>query len=120
AKVMAARRAEAIKRKEEQAKEQAERDKLIGTAAPAFPKAEWVNGGAKTWAELKGKDVVLLFWSVGCGPCRPYKGFLHKASAKSSAVFIGIHDPGATKADVEKALKEVSADGPVIIDAKDE
>jgi RNA polymerase sigma factor (sigma-70 family) len=119
-KVMAARRAEAIKRKEEEAKEQAERDKLIGTAAAAFPKAEWINGGPKTWAELKGKTVVLLFWSVGCAPCEPYKRFLHKWQAKSSVVFIGVHDCGTSRSEVKKALKEADADGPVIIDARNE
>jgi hypothetical protein len=116
---MALRRVEAKKRKEDEAKEQAERDKMIGTAAPAFPKAEWVNGPAQTWAELKGKNVVLLFWSAGCAPCHHYKAMLRKMPAKSSFVFIGVHDKGGRRADVEKALEDAEADGPVIIDAKD-
>jgi thiol-disulfide isomerase/thioredoxin len=114
-----AARAEAARLKEQEAKEKARRDELVGTAAPAFPKAEWVNGGGLTLADLKGKRVLLLFWSSGCAPCDAYKSLLHKATDRSPVVVVGVHDPGATRDQVEKALKAAKADGPVLIDPKD-
>ncbi len=118
--VMKALQAEAKRQQEQEAKEKARRDELVGTAALAFPKAEWLNSKPLTWQELKGKSVVLLFWAEGCGPCHAYKGLLRKMTDKDSVVFIGVHAAGATRAEVEKALKADEADGPVVIDTKGE
>lgn len=111
--------AEARSQKEKEAKEKARREELVGTAALAFPKAEWVNSKPLTWADLKGKHVVLVFWSEGCGSCRANKLYLGKASDNAELIFIGVHGPGG-RAEVEKALQAAKADGPVLLDPKGE
>src|SRR5262249_1374949 len=42
---------------------------IIGTPAPPLPNGEWLNSKPLTWADLRGKVVVLKFWAINCGPC---------------------------------------------------
>ena len=109
-------RAEARKAQEEDARAKAARDALIGTAAPPLPADGWVNGPALTWDGLKGKTVVLVFWAEWCGACGTCPQMFHKPGEKSAVVVVGVHTPGSKRADVERALKAVEADGPVVID----
>ena len=65
-------------------------------AAPAFPTGlDWINTGGKpvTLAELKGKVVLLDFWTYGCVNCFHVIPDLEKLEAKypQSLVIIGVH-----------------------------
>ena len=65
-------------------------------AAPAFPTGlDWINTGGKpvTIQELKGKVVLLDFWTYGCVNCFHVIPDLEKLEAKypDSLVIIGVH-----------------------------
>src|SRR5215472_10708815 len=65
-------------------------------AAPAFPTGlDWINTGGKpvTIAELRGKVVILDFWTYGCINCFHVIPDLEKLEAKypQSLVIIGVH-----------------------------
>jgi len=72
-------------------------DEYLGKeAAPAFPAGlDWINTGGKpvTIQELKGKVVLLDFWTYGCVNCFHVIPDLEKLEAKypDSLVIIGVH-----------------------------
>ncbi len=65
--------------------------------APEFPdKAEWVQGGPLKLADLRGRVVVVHFWTNGCINCihnyPVYRAWQKKYPAKEVTI-IGIHTP---------------------------
>ncbi|HSN16767.1 MAG TPA: thioredoxin-like domain-containing protein, partial [Gammaproteobacteria bacterium] len=72
-------------------------DEFLGTqAAPEFPTGlDWINTGGRpiTLKELRGKVVVLDFWTYGCINCFHIIPDLEKLEAKyrDSLVIIGVH-----------------------------
>lgn len=65
---------------------------------------EWINSAQITNEDLKGKIVVLFFWTSCCINCRhslPYISKLQKKYEEDPVVFIGVHSP---KYDNEKHL----------------
>jgi thiol-disulfide isomerase/thioredoxin len=75
----------------------AEAPALVGkVAAPSFPAGlDWINTGGKPvkLSELRGKVVVLDFWTYGCINCFHIIPDLKKLEAKygNSLVIIGVH-----------------------------
>jgi thiol-disulfide isomerase/thioredoxin len=62
----------------------------IGKPAPEIGSSSWLNSKALTLAELKGKVVLLEFWTFGCWNCRNVEPFIkawhHKYAGQGLAV----------------------------------
>ena len=68
--------------------------KLLGEAAPELPVVDqWFPGTRKTFAELKGKVILLDFWATWCGPC--FEAFpslkeWHQDLSREGLVILGV------------------------------
>jgi thiol-disulfide isomerase/thioredoxin len=113
-------REESRKLAEDDADEKRFKDALIGKPAPEFPPdAQWLNGEALTWENLRGKVVILDFWSECCGSCRndlPVMSRLHKNRERSKITVIGIHTPGSDTDNISKIMKEYDINYPICVD----
>jgi thiol-disulfide isomerase/thioredoxin len=68
----------------------------IGMPAPEITTQIWLNSEPKRLADLKGKVVLVEFWTFGCFNCRnvePYVKAWHKKYAGQGLVIIGVHAP---------------------------
>jgi thiol-disulfide isomerase/thioredoxin len=85
---------------------------------------EWINSKPLTIEELKGKVVLVDFWSYTCVNCLralPYLKELHKKYAKDGLVIIGVHSPEFSfekdVSKVKKAVKELGIEYAVAVDS---
>lgn len=53
-----------------QIRDRARQVALIGQPAPEIAISDWINGEPTTLAELRGRVVLLEFWSTWCKPCQ--------------------------------------------------
>lgn len=92
---------------------------LVGTRAPELTGLRWLQGGPLTLAKLRGKTVLIRFWTDGCQYCSATAPSLRALDEKyrdRGLVVIGIHHPKAKDSDPEKAMHELGFTFPVATD----
>ncbi|GJL55957.1 MAG: hypothetical protein NPIRA02_30890 [Nitrospirales bacterium] len=68
----------------------------VGTQAPEITNDTWLNSQPLRLADLRGKVVMVEFWTFGCWNCRniePYVKAWHEKYAAEGLVVIAIHSP---------------------------
>lgn len=105
-----------------------------GAAAPAFPDGggrdplaltagPWHNSQPLTLAGLRGKVVLVDFWTYSCINCQrtiPYLAAWYRRYASDGFVIVGVHSPEfafeGDAANVERAMAELGVTWPVVQD----
>lgn len=104
-----------------------EADKLIpsdkATTAPEFAKGNWINSDPLTLDKLRGRVVVVEFWTFGCYNCRNTLPAVKAWDAKyreHGLTIVGVHTPEIDNEYIlDNVRKEVPALGikyPVVTD----
>ena len=95
----------------------------VGRQAPELLNETWLNSQPLHRADLKGKVVMVEFWTFGCYNCRnvePYVKQWHKKFAPQGLLVIGVHSPEFdSERNIENVKRYVSEHGityPVAID----
>ena len=68
----------------------------VGGKAPDITNETWLNSAPLHLSDLKGKVVMVEFWTFGCYNCRnvePYVKQWHQKYADKGLVIIGVHSP---------------------------
>ncbi len=68
----------------------------VGIQAPEITNETWLNSERLRLADLKGKIVMVEFWTFGCHNCQnvePYVKQWHQKYAEQGFVVIGVHSP---------------------------
>lgn len=117
--------AEEIARSKYMEKQWARREKIPGQPAPELDVAQWLHGRPITLAELRGKIVLLHFWSerdvVGLKAAQimntmRFVSAMQNIYGKDGLVCIGIHEFTGQIDELEKLLTEKKVDYPTAID----
>jgi thiol-disulfide isomerase/thioredoxin len=95
----------------------------IGKPAPEISGQTWINSKPLRLAELKGKVVLLEFWTFGCYNCRnvePHVKAWHQKYADKGLVVIGVHAPEFSYerviANVQRYVRDHAILYPIAID----
>jgi thiol-disulfide isomerase/thioredoxin len=98
-------------------------DKRAFRLAGEISSETWVNSEGLDWKALRGKVVVVDFWTFACYNCKntlPYKKSWDAKYRDRGLVVLGVHTPELSfERDVEnvrKAVKEYNIEYPVAID----
>lgn len=94
------------------------------THAPEFPSGlTWLNSDPLTMKKLRGKIVLIDFWTYSCVNCtrtQPYLNQWYKTYGKEPFVMIGVHTPEfefeKDEANVKRAVKAAGVKYPVVLD----
>jgi peroxiredoxin len=92
----------------------------VGQPAPPFPQGKWINTAPMAWSDLAGKIVLLDFWSITCGPCRPHLPMMnrmHRLRDQVKVVVIGVHSATDNLAAVEKFVKKHDLHYPIFVES---
>ncbi len=101
-----------------------DKQKNIGTRAPEFPSnLEWFNTKPLTIKALRGKVVMIDFWTYSCVNCLrtlPHIKRWNERYSKKGLVIVGVHAPEfafeGIKANVENAVDELELKYPIAMD----
>lgn len=91
--------------------------------APELQNETWLNSSPLTLAELRGKVVMVEFWTFDCINCRnviPYVRAWHEKYQADGLVIIGVHTPEFAYerelTNVQSAVEQLGVTWPVAID----
>jgi thiol-disulfide isomerase/thioredoxin len=94
-----------------------------GTMPPITGAVEWLNSPPLTAESLRGKVVLVDFWTFGCINCRnalPYVREWHRKYKDQGLVVVGVHTPEFAYekniANVKRALVDLGIGFPVAVD----
>lgn len=101
------------------------RDSLVGTRAPDFPRGLlWLNSLELTPRDLRGKIVLIDFWTYSCINCLrtlPYLKSWHEMYAAQGLVIVGVHSPEfefeKNPEHVKRAVEGLAIKYPVVLDS---
>src|SRR5215475_11297715 len=95
----------------------------IEESAPAFAEGTWINSEPLTIKGLRGRVVLVDFWTFGCYNCRntlPYLKRWHERYSDKGLTIVGVHSPEFdTEKKIENVRSEVASLGiryPVVTD----
>jgi thiol-disulfide isomerase/thioredoxin len=99
-------------------------DPVPVATAPEFAGPEpWLNSPSLSSSELRGKVVLVEFWSRECINCvhvLPHTRALHDKFGKDGLLIVGVHTPEYEEerdpSGVKAAMREFDIDWPVVID----
>jgi len=98
-------------------------DAMIGKPAPEITNPTWLNSTPLRMADLRGKVVMVEFWTFGCYNCRnvePYVKQWYHQYKDQGFVVIGVHSPEFSQEreidNVKRYLAEHDLRFPVPID----
>lgn len=94
------------------------------TRAPEFPEhLVWLNSDALTMKSLRGKPVLIDFWTYSCVNCLRTLSHIkrwHKTYAELGLTVIGVHSPEfdfeKQEANVRRAIDDLGIEYPVVLD----
>jgi thiol-disulfide isomerase/thioredoxin len=90
---------------------------------PALPAESWINSPPLRLSELRGRPVLVEFWTFGCSNCRntlPWLKAIDAEYAPRGLVVIAVHSPEFERergaAAVERAVRQLGIRYPVVVD----
>ena len=98
-------------------------EEWIGKPAPEIASGNWINSSPLTISELKGKVVLLEFWTFGCYNCRntlPHVKEWYKNFPREQLQVIGVHTPEFDRekllTNVQRSVKDLGIEYSVVTD----
>jgi thiol-disulfide isomerase/thioredoxin len=96
----------------------------LGAAPELTGITDWLNAAPLTLASLRGKVVLLEFWTFACGNCQnvqPHVQAWHERYAADGLVVLGVHTPELAferdLGNVRRAVERAGLKNPIVIDA---
>lgn len=94
-----------------------------GPTAPVIQSDTWINSTPLAWDSLRGKVVMVEFWTFGCINCRnviPSLKGMYADYRDRGFIILGVHSPEFSHerelANVQKAVNDLGIEYPVALD----